>query len=208
VSARRTRRDRAQDALGRPGAVTIAALITIAIGASCGYPTESEPRAVGLDAVPAPLQPGATPPTTAVASSEAATVWLVRDGSLAGVVRQVPIPVEAGSVVASLAAGPTEEEQTRRLRSAIPDASVVVEAVTSRGVATVELAPGFSDIPPADQVLAIGQLVLTLTDLRGIGRVRFAVDGAPIAVPLPDGTASEEPVSRDDFIELATARLG
>ena len=45
--------------------------------------------------------------------------------------------------------------------------------------------------------------VLTLTDQRGIGRVRFVVDDASIAVPVPSGETSGDSVSRDEFIELA-----
>ena len=99
--------------------------------------------------------------------------------------------------------GPTEAEQNRSLRTAIPGAAAVVEVSVARGVATVTLTPAFSEIPAADQVLAVGQIVLTLTDQRGIGRVRFVVDDASIAVPLPSGETSGDSVSRDEFIELA-----
>ncbi len=117
----------------------------------------------------------------------------------------MPRPVTASEVVASLGEGPTAAEIDRGLRSAIPDATMVVSAEVAGGTATVELAADFSEIPPGDQVLALGQLVLTLTDLRGVGRVRFQVAGAPVATPLPDGTSTDDSVSREDFRSLTVA---
>jgi len=105
--------------------------------------------------------------------------------------------------LAELLSGPSEAEQNRSLRSAVPDAEVVIGVEVLGGVASVDLASTFSEIPASDQVLAVGQIVLTLTDLRGIGRVRFIVDEVQIAVPLPTGDASEGSVSRDDYIVLA-----
>ena len=99
-------------------------------------------------------------------------------------------------------AGPSTSEQDESLRSAIPDPSAVVDVSVAGGVATVNLTAAFSEIPANDQVLAVGQLVLTLTDLRGIGRVRFVVDDVQVAVPLPNGETSEDSVSRDEYLVL------
>jgi hypothetical protein len=32
--------------------------------------------------------------------------------------------------------------------------------------------------------------------------VRFQIDGEPVAVPLPDGTSTDDAVTRDDFAAL------
>jgi spore germination protein GerM len=79
---------------------------------------------------------------------------------------------------------------------------VLVGAESAGGTATVQLSSGFLEIPPGDQVLALGQVVLTLTDLRGVGRVRFEINGEAVATPLPDGTSTAAPVARDDFSEV------
>jgi len=51
-------------------------------------------------------------------------------------------------------------------------------------------------------LLAVGQFVLTLTDLRGVGSVQFTVDGVPAAVPTPTGESTEQPAFREQFLEL------
>jgi spore germination protein GerM len=74
------------------------------------------------------------------------------------------------------------------------------------GVATIELSPGFFEqVPPQDQLLAIGQIVLTVTEVGGIGQVLFTQGGNPLGVPRgPSGGLSDgkEPLSRRDYQEL------
>lgn len=169
---------------------------------SCGFPTQREAHAVPDENVPDALRTTDTDDPSPNVATEPAAIWFVRDTVLDQVQHRVAAPATADTVVAELLLGPTEGEQGRSFRSAIPDATVVVSASTAGGLATVELAPEFAEIPVADQVLAVGQLVLTLTDLRGVGRVRFQVDDAVVAVPLPTGEASDQTVSRDDYVEL------
>lgn len=174
------------------------AACTIALG-GCGFPTQTEPtRAeVGVNTVSEP------PPTSTNESDlEVVRVWMIDATSLIAAERQLPRPVAASDVVAALAAGVTTEESDRGLRSAIPEVSMVVDADVSRGTATVLLSDSFRDIPAGDQVFAVAQIVFTLTDLRGVGRVRFEIGGEPVAVPLPDGDSIDASVSRDDFEEL------
>lgn len=184
------------------GARCVAAALTALMTTSCGFPTQREAHAVPDENVPDALRTTDTDDPSPNVATEPAAIWFVRDTLLDQVQHRVAAPATAGTVVAELLLGPTEGEQGRSFRSAIPDATVVVSASTAGGLATVELAPEFAEIPVADQVLAVGQLVLTLTDLRGVGRVRFQVDDAVVAVPLPTGEASDQTVSRDDYVEL------
>lgn len=186
------------------GARCVAAALAALVAASCGFPTQRDAHAVPDDNVPDALRTTDTDDPTPNVATEPAAIWFVRDTVLDQVQHRVAAPATADTVVAELLLGPTEGEQGRSFRSAIPDATVVVSASTAGGLATVELAPEFAEIPVADQVLAVGQLVLTLTDLRGVGRVRFQVDDAVVAVPLPTGEASDQTVSRDDYLELVS----
>ena len=173
--------------------------------AGCGVPIEDDAQPIAADDLPSGLRPSESTIPEAVADQEPIDVWLVRDELLSATRHRVDPPVTPRLALEELLAGPTSAEQNRSLRTAIPDASAVVSVEVSGGVASVGLASSFSEIPASDQVLAVGQIVLTLTDLRGIGRVRFLVDDAQIAVPLPTGDATEDSVSRDDYILLVAA---
>ncbi len=59
-------------------------------------------------------------------------------------------------------------------------------------------------VKPEDQRVAIGQIVLTLTEVGRIGQVRFTQDGHDIGVPRGSGDLSEpgQALPPRDFQEL------
>ena len=62
--------------------------------------------------------------------------------------------------------------------------------------------PSASGSITQDPLATIAQLVCTLTQQRGVGAVRFTVDGVPFDVPIANGSLTEGPVSRDDYAPL------
>ena len=71
-----------------------------------------------------------------------------------------------------------------------------------RGRAVVVVTPVFQALAPPLQLVAVAQLVLTLTDRPGVGHVVF-VDGAgaPVPVPRADGSTGDD-VSAEDYLAL------
>lgn len=184
---------------------TRCALLVASLGmlaGACGVGPQESPVVLTPAELPAGLQPDAQATTTSVVQTAEVDVWFVREDRLARVRHEVEPPVVAEVALAELLSGPDAEEQDRRLRSAIPDAQVVDGVTVSRGVASVAIGAGFADIPANDQLLAVAQVVLTLTDLRGVGRVVFILADSPVAVPLPSGESTDEAVSRDDYVDL------
>jgi spore germination protein GerM len=184
-----------------------ASCLILACAAACGFPTQDAAQSIPEEELPVGLRPG---PTASIepTETEAATIWLVNGDALDAVRHDVAAPASIESVTGELLIGPSETEQGRGLRSALPDPGVVSETSLSRGVATVDLRSSFAEISPEDQLLAVGQFVLTLTDLPGVGSVNFTVDGAPAAVPIPTGESSEDPIFREQFLELTESSLG
>jgi spore germination protein GerM len=153
------------------------------------------------------LDPSDTVPLTSVERQRIINLYFVSDGQLARVRHTVPASTAPARVIDALLAGPTDVERRDSLRSAIPDPAAIGQVTFSRGDAIVALSKGFSEIPAGDQLLAVGQLVLTLTDMRGVGRVSFTVDGVPTSVPLPSGGSTSVPVSRDDYVDQLNEEL-
>ena len=122
-------------------------------------------------------------------------------GQLVFVATPLPAGAALSQISAALQAGPdTLGDLGAGLRSAVPDQPEIRATDNNAGVAVVELPDGFFDsIPVADQRLAVAQIVLTLTDSRGIGQVQFNV-----AVPRPSGALAPagQPLSRNDFLSL------
>ena len=83
--------------------------------------------------------------------------------------------------------------------------SEVANVVVDRGRAIVALNPSFFALPPPPQLVIAAQLVLTLTDRPGIGRVGFVdQDGQPVGVPRADGSLGDD-VAADDYVALRVA---
>jgi spore germination protein GerM len=172
--------------------------------AGCGFPSQSAPERIADEELPAALRPGATVPVNPVDGSEPVSVWFVSERNLDRRQHFVSRPVSIELLIAELVEGPTEAEQAAGLRSALPDGTVI-GATLGRGNVVVELEDAFRDLSPEDQVLAVGQIVLTLTDFRGVGSVSLSIDGEQIAVPVPAGETSDPPLVREQYIELRAA---
>jgi hypothetical protein len=135
--------------------------------------------------------------TTAV-QTEPVRLYFITNGQLIYVTQAVPAPAAPQLIIKALQAGP-QGELGFALRTAVP-ARAVVNVQTNAGIASVELPTGFFDsIAVTDQRLVIGQIVLTLTDSRGVGQVQFNQ-----AVPKPSGevTPAGQVLTKNDFQTL------
>ena len=178
------------------------ALAVTACLVGCGFPAQDDPERIADQELPAALRPGATMPVNRTEGSELVAVWFVSDRNLDRRQHFIARPVSIELLIDELVAGPPEAEQTAGLRSALPDGTVI-GATLERGNVVVELDAAFRDVSPEDQVLAVGQLVLTLTDFRGVGSVTLSIAGEEIAVPVPAGETSDPPLVREQYIELS-----
>lgn len=203
-----------------PAVVTLA--MTLAMGAvACGVPTEDGFQPVASRDIPFGLQdttttttttttipPSTTSTTQPVSTTSSTTIpaelvnlYFVLGSTIQPVTRELPRPVTNVQVLEQLQEGPSRSEQRDGIRSSLP-AELIGALTVAGGTATIDLSPELFELTGTEQQLVFAQLVLTLTDLRGIGRVAFTVEGQPIDVQLADGTLATGSVSRDDFVSL------
>jgi hypothetical protein len=178
---------------------------------ACGVRLDAEPQGIPAGAIPTVSAPtsGAPTPTSAIGRVR---VWFVQEDGLVPVITDLPREprVAPGDVVSALAAGPSLEQADAGVRSLVVDpitkqslASVAADVpVTPDGSVTVVLAPAASALPPGEQVLLLGQLVLSLTG-AGYSSVTFVDEaGAAAAVPLPGGRLLDRPAVARDYAGL------
>jgi hypothetical protein len=159
-------------------------------------------------------------------------LWFVQDDGLAAAESDLPTGSSPDLVVQSLAVGPTASQTAEGLRTVARDpltgfplvsvATATTASSTSPATpaslaatgppvtgsappspaATVRLSPAFTALPPTEQVLLLGQVVLSLTG-SGQATVAFTDDtGTPLAVPLPDGRLLDVPATARDYAGL------
>jgi hypothetical protein len=184
-------------------AVAVAALLVGGL-AACGIPEQERPRPLGTDEIPFEL-PGPTPvPTTAADApgSPAVEVFLVDGNRLAAVRRSVTTQPSVDAALAAVLGGPTTAEQARGLRTAIRSGVRLAGTVAS-GVPLLDLGESFAQIEGEEQILALAQLVYTVTGIAGVDGVSFALLGRPVEVPTGDGTLKGGPLRREDYATVA-----
>jgi spore germination protein GerM len=210
--------------------VVPAAVVALVVSlAACGVPSDKQYSAIQHDDIPfgiadttttsttTTLPPVTTVPpiTTTTVPSEMVPLYFIYDNKLMAVPRALTKPVGPDQVLAALQKGPDEKDLPAGLRTAVPAGSISAVSVAG-GVAKVDLAPAFitptagpeqPPITPADQPLAFGQIVLTLTSRPGIGQVLFTVQGQPVLPILGDGSqpAAAGPVSADFYAGLRSS---
>ncbi len=182
-------------------------LVAAALLAACGVSTDDEPSLASDADVPFGLLERT--PTNSIppaASDPGLTrqvqVCFVGRDDVVPVPRQVRQEATPWDLVTVAAAGPDEGESRQGLSSSLAGETLVRSAVVGGGVARVDLAPAFADAPGHQQLMALAQLVCTLTAQPGIGQVAFSLAGEPVQVPLGDGSLRWGPVSRDDYAVL------
>ena len=196
--------------------------------AGCGVPLEDSAQALPPEVIPppvvAPSQPPnpspsptstqsptatATPLPTESPAVELVDLYFIREDGLVPLARDVAVPTDAQTVLDRLAAGPPVETG---LRSVVVDpltGTALVSVFTPTGdielptaSVTIAVANAFSSLPPTEQVLLLGQVVLSLSS-AGFATVSVVdAAGAPLAVPLPDGRLLDRPATALDYASL------
>jgi hypothetical protein len=192
----------------------LVAVLALLGPAACGIPpdkgaTLAQPGDVPFDLLDASAPSTSTAVTTGPSTPTVrATIFLVQGDRLAAAGRELPAPVSAQSVLESLVSGPTDSEVALGLRTALLADDLIRSVGVVGGIATVDLGPAFAEIGGRDQILALAQIVSTLTGLPGVGRVTFTLGGSQVGVPRGDGAITTGSVSRDDYAPLAPVPVG
>ena len=180
----------------------LTAAVVAGLLAGCGVPVEGEPRTVEPPRGPFAAAGSPTPVPPPEAGTVAQPLYFVRGDRLVAVLRRVRTVPTVPEHVADLVAGPTRAEADAGLASAL-GGNTVIAAVRLEGTrAVVEL-----DDPPegggrSDEVLAVGQVVCTLTARADVATVSFRHEGQPLGVPRSDGSLSQAPLTVADYAAL------
>lgn len=209
--------------IGRVSTLAIGAIAATVV-AGCGVPLQDSPQALPPEVIPPPIvaptqSPSASPSPTVLESPspsvsptpiiEVVDLYFIREDGLVPLASDVPSPVDTQIVLDALTAGPPAETG---LRSVVVDpltGSALVSSFTpgadvaaSDAEATIAVSPAFSSLPPAEQVLLLGQVVMSLS-AAGYATVSVVDEaGSPLAVPLPDGRLLDRPATALDYAEL------
>jgi hypothetical protein len=170
-------------------------LVTLLLTA-CGVPQDDQPRA--LDPAAAPFrffEPAVPPPPTGQLQVE---LWFLQGDQPLPVDRPLELPGSPRQVLEQLLLGPTQDELSRGLSSAIPTSLDLLNLTVMNRVAVAT----FDGLNEQVQVPAYAQIVATLDGLPDIDGVRFRTPDGDVPVPKGDGGLSSGAVTRNDYAVL------
>jgi spore germination protein GerM len=146
-------------------------------------------------------------PATTTTTTTVARIYLLKDGKVAAVRRDVPSPAVAKGALDALVQGPTADEAAQGFSTAVSSTAVINAVTIDQGVATVDLPSAFITGADASSLGArVAQVVFTVTQFDTVTGVRFLVDGQPVT-SLGETIPAEEPRTRGDFEAVTPAIL-
>ena len=189
-------------AVSRRVRACLCAAVVAGLLAACGVPMEGEPRTVEPPRGPFAAAGSPMPAPPPEAGTVAQPLYFVRGDRLVAVLRRVRTVPSLQDHVDDLIAGPTRAEADAGLTGALGGNTVIVAVRLEGGRAIVDL----DDVPAgggrSDGVLALGQVVCTLTARADVATVSFRQDGEPLGVPRADGALSQAPLTVADYAGL------
>lgn len=172
--------------------------LVVLLPTGCGISAQDVPTAVSTG----PLSEGTG--VERVAPGELALpVYFVRDSRLEPVERRAA-DRSAQTALGLLVHGPTRGEVASGLRTALTPQSLTVLPLDAgaSGVAVVAATRDLAGLLGSSQLLAVVQIVWTVTEHPDIDRVRITIDGVPVEVPT-DAGLTRDAVSRADYSSVA-----
>ena len=101
--------------------------------------------------------------------------------------RIVPSPATLDSVLGQLLLGPTAIEKSAGYRSALPTGLIVLQATVKNDIAYIDLSKALSTLSHQRQILATGQLMLSVDGVDSTNRMQISVSGVVQASLLANG---------------------
>ena len=180
-------------------------LATAVFLASCGLNSNSSVEL--LDEVNYSISISSPPSTNSPPNQlqESVVIYLISGSGLRTQSLIVPSPITAETVTIALK-GPFDEDVTARgLRTGFYESSDLITDVSStESVATIDLSESFTELAGDEQLLILGQIVLSIIANTEITSINFTSNNTAIKIPNANGKLIQGSAQRADFVDLVT----
>jgi len=181
--------------------------LLLPLGACGGLPEDSA-RTLDADSyivTESTMSPAPPLPPDDAALNIAAVVYLIRGEGLVSRGRVIDPDPPLDSVLSLLVAGPTTSETELGFRSGLTNrGDLILDSRIDDGVAYVSLSDEVDSFSGNEQILILGQIVLTSLTVPNVSAVVFLRMNEPLSVIAPNGSSLSGPISRSDFSVLLT----
>lgn len=182
----------------RRSCLPLAGIILAAGVAGCGIPLQegAKPLPVGAMSTPSPV--------ATIPNGRSQLIFLVSGRQLEPIKEMIFVR-SANGIMAALAAGPGPDRPDLRTLLLDPLTGIPmleVSHISPAGQVSLQSSEAFAQMPAMDQILLLGQVALSMTELGLSSITVLDAGGATFALPLPDGRVRTGPASSDDYRSL------
>lgn len=178
----------------------ISLLVALVVLAACGVPEDGQPRAIPGSVPFQLLDPTLESTTTTTPQGNTTTrvtIYLTdAQGRLVDTRREVTAPATVEKVIEALLGGPMEDEADDLSTQITQGTQLLGVEGPVDGLVTIDLSRQLLDITGRPQILALAQVVYTVTNLQPVDRVLFEFEGQRTEVPNVNGELTPSPVGR------------
>ena len=147
--------------------------------------------------------PSTNPPPNQL--QESVVIYLISGSGLRTQSLIVPSPITAEAVITALNGPFDENVKARGLRTGFYESSDLITNVSTVGsVATIDLSESFNELPGDEQLLILGQIVLSIIANTDITSINFTSNNIAIKIPNANGKLIQGSATRADFVDLVT----
>lgn len=189
----------ARRAPGRAPRRTVTVLLlalAAATPAGCALGVQDQP--VPVNTAPSAAADTGAPPRSATVTTEV-TVFFAKGEQLVSLPRTVPAGPGLQPALAGLLGPLSGDDTDAGLRSALPPGTKTLAVDVRDGVAVVTMPPGLDRLPISQQILAVAQLVFTVTANSPVVGLQLTDGERAVDVPNDQGRLVKGPVSRTDY---------
>lgn len=175
-------------------------LLTTVVAAGCAVSADEAPR----DIDPAAADAAQDTSPSAQAAEGSGRIYLTSisgGGQAAATLRSVARDVgdDPDAVLAALLAGPNTDEFADGYRSSLPTGLTVQSRQRRGDLISIDVSDDIQSLSGSALVLALAQIVYTLSELPGVARVLVTVDGVPQQWPDGGGQLQSGPLTVYDY---------
>ena len=192
--------DRRWTRIGVCRLVAVAAVAVLLLGA-CGDDGDDDGATASTTTTATSTSSSTTSTTEPAEEPHVVSVYLLRGEALGvGEARTVETSGVLAGALRALLAGPTDFEREIGLTTAIPDGTELLGVELDGDTARVDLSETFgSGGGSASMQARVAQVVHTATQLDGVERVRFLIEGEEVESIGGEGVMVDEPIGRSAF---------
>lgn len=178
--------------------LTVGVTAFVALASACGIESDSGPRDIPDDQL---VQAGVVVTGDEAVGTSRVHLLAPSDPDEPPRLRAVPRDVanEPRALLSSLFSGPNTDEQEQQLGTALPREIELISTRTVGRVLTIDVTDVFGELTTGALRLAIGQIVVTASEIDGVDAVRVRVDGITQVWPAGDGELTELPLTVYDY---------